>query len=50
MRAVAHGWQKPGGGGPTQSVAREFVNADMAKQRAMAAQVRKTKRCNCQDS
>lgn len=28
MRAVAHGWKKPGGGGPSRSVAREFVNAD----------------------
>lgn len=28
MRAVAHGWRKPGGGGPSRSVAREFVNAD----------------------
>ena len=28
MRAVAHGWKKPGGGGPTREVAREFVNAD----------------------
>ena len=28
MRAVAHGWKKPGGGGPSQSVAREFTNAD----------------------
>ena len=28
MRAVAHGWKKPGGGGPSQSVAKEFVNAD----------------------
>ena len=28
MRAVAHGWKKPGGGGPSQAVAREFVNAD----------------------
>lgn len=28
MRAVAHGWKKPGGGGPTKAVAREFTNAD----------------------
>ncbi len=28
MRAVAHGWNKPGGGGPSRAVAREFVNAD----------------------
>ena len=28
MRAVAHGWQKPGGGGPTPAVAKEFMHAD----------------------
>ena len=27
MLAVAHGWEKPGGG-PSQSVAKEFVKAD----------------------
>ncbi len=31
MRAVAHGWHKPGGGGPSVSVAKEFVAADKAK-------------------
>lgn len=31
MRAIAHGWHKPGGGGPSVSVAREFVAADKAK-------------------
>lgn len=31
MRAVAHGWKKPGGGGPTQAVAKEFANADRRK-------------------
>lgn len=28
MRAVAHGWKMPGGGGPSRSVARDFMNAD----------------------
>lgn len=28
MRAVAHGWKKPGGGGPTRAVAREFTESD----------------------
>ena len=28
MRAVAHGWHKPGGG-PSQKVAKEFMLADM---------------------
>lgn len=30
MRAVAHGWKKPGGGPPV-SVAKEFMAADQAK-------------------
>jgi hypothetical protein len=28
MAAVAHGWHKPGGGGPPVKVAKEFNNAD----------------------
>jgi hypothetical protein len=31
MRAVAHGWSKPGGGGPSVGVAKEFVRADEKK-------------------
>ena len=31
MRAVAHGWKKPGGGGPSKSVAEDFVSADKGK-------------------
>lgn len=27
MRATAHGWKKPGGGGPSRAVAQEFVDA-----------------------
>ena len=30
MRAVAHGWHKPGGGGPSAAVAKDFVTADKA--------------------
>ena len=41
MRAVAHGWKMPGGKGPSQKVAREFMNADMQKQRGMAEHLRK---------
>jgi len=33
MDAVAHGWHRPGGGGPSESVAKEFVAADKAKGR-----------------
>lgn len=28
MAAIAHGWKKPGGGGPSPAVAREFNRAD----------------------
>lgn len=28
MAAVAHGWKPPGGGGPSQTVAKEFNDAD----------------------
>ena len=31
MDAVAHGWRKPGGGGPSVSVAKDFVRADKVK-------------------
>jgi hypothetical protein len=33
MRAVAHGWSKPGGGGPSVGVAKEFMHADEAKKK-----------------
>ena len=45
MRAVAHGWKKPGGGGPSTAVAKEFMHEDMAKkmdhQKMMAKKLRK---------
>lgn len=31
MAAVAHGWQKPGGGSPSVKVAKEFVSEDKVK-------------------
>jgi hypothetical protein len=31
MRAAAHGWKKPGGGGPSVAVGKEFMKADEAK-------------------
>lgn len=33
MRAVAHGWKMPGGGGPSVKVAKEFMGADEAKKK-----------------
>lgn len=33
MAAVAHGWKKPGGGGPTKKVAKEFFMADQLRKR-----------------
>lgn len=31
MRAAAHGWKKPGGGGPSVAVGKEFMRADEKK-------------------
>jgi hypothetical protein len=31
MRAAAHGWKKPGGGGPSVAVGKEFMRADERK-------------------
>jgi hypothetical protein len=33
MRAAAHGWKKPGGGGPSVAVGKEFMKADEAKRK-----------------
>ena len=44
MAAVAHGWHKPGGGGPTVAVAKEFNQADAAKHRAMRSGMRSAMR------
>jgi hypothetical protein len=33
MQAVKNGWHKPGGGGPSVAVAKEFVAADQAKKK-----------------
>lgn len=45
MAAVAHGWKKPGGGGPPVSVAKEFNKADtggkMLHQAAQASALRR---------
>jgi hypothetical protein len=37
MAAVAHGWTKPGGGGPPISVAKEFNQADKGGRTLSAA-------------
>jgi hypothetical protein len=31
MAAAAHGWKKPGGGGPSVAVGKEFLRADEKK-------------------
>jgi len=44
MAAVAHGWRKPGGGGPSRAVAEEFNQADKGGrtlQKAMAHRLRR---------
>ena len=46
MAAVAHGWKKPGGGGPSVEVAKEFNEADTGSsllKKAMAERLRKKK-------
>lgn len=40
MRAVAHGWRKPGGGGPSKAVGQEFMHEDMMKQNRMSQRLR----------
>jgi hypothetical protein len=44
MAAVAHGWKKPGGGGPPVSVAREFNKADTGTRMLAQAAALKRKR------
>jgi hypothetical protein len=41
MAAVAHGWHKPGGGGPSVAVAKEFNQADAAKHKERNAKLAK---------
>jgi hypothetical protein len=36
MAAVAHGWHKPGGGGPPVSVAKDFNQADKGRHMSYA--------------
>lgn len=44
MEAVAHGWKKPGGGGPSPTVAKEFVRADEAKKKGPRTREQKADR------
>jgi hypothetical protein len=44
MRAAAHGWVKPGGGGPSVAVAKEFVRADEAKSKGKRNRAQKAER------
>jgi hypothetical protein len=44
MRAAAHGWKKPGGGGPSVSVAKEFMHADMAKAKGKRSRAQRADR------
>lgn len=44
MRAVAHGWNKPGGGGPSVAVAKEFMHADEAKKKGHRSRAQKADR------
>ena len=41
MRAVAHGWKKPDGKGPSQKVAKEFLKADKAKAKRQRSRQKK---------
>ena len=44
MRAVSHGGHKPGGGGPSVAVAKEFVAADEAKQKGKRTRTQRADR------
>ena len=43
MSAIAHGWKKPGGGGPSVSVAKEFNQADQIKRGRLESVLMKKK-------
>ena len=50
MQAVKHGWKKPGGGGPSVAVAKEFVAADEAKGRRKGASRNRSERAARKES
>jgi hypothetical protein len=39
MRDAAHGWQKPGGGGPSVAVGKEFMHADERKRKGSRTRI-----------
>lgn len=41
MAAVAHGWHKPGGGGPSVAVAKDFNHADVAMNKGYSGSTQK---------
>jgi hypothetical protein len=44
MRAAAHGWVKPGGGGPSEAVGKEFMKADEAKKKGSRSKTQRADR------
>jgi hypothetical protein len=44
MRAAAHGWKKPGGGGPSVAVGKEFMHADEAKSKGSRSKAQRADR------
>ncbi len=42
MRATAHGWKKPGGGGPSVAVAKEFMAADERKRKGARSKMERS--------
>lgn len=50
MQAVTHGWHKPGGGGPTPAVAKEFVKADEHKKKGSRSKTQRADRKRATDN
>ena len=44
MAAIAHGWRKPGGGGPSRAVAEEFNREDTGGERLRKAMAHRLRR------
>jgi hypothetical protein len=50
MRAAAAGWKKPGGGGPSVAVGKEFVRADEAKSKGARSKEQRADRKSDMDA